>query len=126
MNARELGLRYRDARRARKMKQEELAEAVGVSLGTIQNLELGKRETHRATLIKIGQVLDLPGDEDEARALWEPDVQAILNMIGTWLMSMSEAERMEFNLEMVRRRFGVASMAQGVNGDGRPDRDASG
>ncbi len=54
-----MGYKIREAREAKKMTQEELAETSGVSRGTISALENGKmRATSTQTLLKLARALD--------------------------------------------------------------------
>jgi len=111
----ELGLQVRAARKARKWKQGDLAKAAGVSIGTIQNLELGKRKTDPGNVIAIRQALDLEGDEVETRKTWPSDIQVIVNMIGQCLLGKSPEERYAFSMEMVDR---FMPTTDGSNGAG--------
>lgn len=54
-----IGERIKEARKYRKMTQQQLAEAAGVATGTIQQYELGKREPRYEILLRICNALDL-------------------------------------------------------------------
>lgn len=109
-DAKRLGQRFRAARKARKMTQQELADAVEASLGTVQNLESGKRHTHPNTIIAIRRVLGMEGDEAATIEDWPADVKVITNMIGAWLVAQSPADRELFAVEMTRRIIGGSAM----------------
>ena len=53
------GERIKEARKYRKMTQKQLAEAAGVATGTIQQYELGKRESRYEILIRICKALNI-------------------------------------------------------------------
>lgn len=86
--------------------QQDVADAVGVSLGTIQNLEGGKKNTHPDTIRAVREYLGMPGDETATIASWPDDVKVITDMVGAWLVAQTPAVRHEFSLEMTRRIIG--------------------
>lgn len=92
-----LARRIRDERGARKMTQQELADAIGVSLGTVANAELGKsipqRSNRDAILSELG--IDEDGEATVPRAGWSDDVRVVLNVVGLWLEQVEGDERAE-------------------------------
>ncbi|MEG2804742.1 helix-turn-helix transcriptional regulator [Stenotrophomonas sp.] len=82
--ATELAERIRLARIARRMTQPELAERVGVSVGTIRNLER-TGDCAFSTIIKVAQALTL---EDGLENLFAPGVTSI-----DALLDMNRAKR---------------------------------
>ncbi len=53
----QLGAKIQRLRKERGIKQEDLAEAVGMSVVTISNIETGETDTSVYTLFKIAQAL---------------------------------------------------------------------
>lgn len=70
-------------RKLKKMTQKELADQTGLSTGTIQQYELGKRNPKYETLCKIAEVLDLPVsyfiDSSQIGVMVEDDGQKVKN-----------------------------------------------
>ena len=61
-----LGARVRDARRAARMTQQQLAEAAGVSVGALRDLEQDRTTRPRRELARrLGDVLGLPPDQPD-------------------------------------------------------------
>ncbi len=58
----DIGLRIRKVRMERKMTQDDLAEALGMSSSFVSNLELGKQSMNIRTLITIVQKLGISAD----------------------------------------------------------------
>ncbi len=52
----------KDVREAAGYKQSDMAEMLGVSLGTYQKYEQGKRGLNGATLVKLSQILGVTSD----------------------------------------------------------------
>lgn len=96
---RDRGAAIRAARKAKALTQYAVAEAAGVSEGTVRNLEKGAGTPHRANLEAVCKVLGLDpatvGTEtyDPVRPLLSPDVRVFLDVFGGALMRMTEAER---------------------------------
>lgn len=107
-----LGQQIRAARKARKWTQQELADAAETSLGTIQNLESGKRQTHPNTVIAVKAALGIAGDEAATVSSWPNDVKVIVDMVGLWLVAQSPDDRERFAVEMTRRIIGSAPSSQ--------------
>ena len=107
METSELAARIRNARKARGWGQKELAAAVGVSTGTIGNLERGLNATHPETLRAIFRVLDIEevaGDDiaAETREGWPSDVRVFLDIMGLFLTAMPEDERQAIMHDVTR------------------------
>lgn len=86
----ELGQRLRIHRLAKNLKQQDLADRTGVSVGTIKNLE-SKGQSSLETLVRIISALDLAQELDH---LFELRAQSIAQM-----------EKIEkLSLENIRRR----------------------
>lgn len=62
MQLKELGHRIQTAREEKKMSQEQLAGAIGISQSALSNYEKGKRRIYLAQLEKLSEVLDKPLD----------------------------------------------------------------
>lgn len=84
-----LGLEIRQARKALRWTQAELAERAQVSERTIRNLEAGKGAAQPGTL---GLVLDALGHQPELPE-FPDDVAFIVNAIGLRLLALSPTRR---------------------------------
>ena len=58
----EIGKRVKQARLAKGMSQMELAEAVGISVSFLSNIEVGRQSMNIKTLIAISDTLDVSTD----------------------------------------------------------------
>ena len=58
----EIGKRVKHARQAKGMSQMELAEAVGISVSFLSNIEVGRQSMNIKTLIAISDTLDVSTD----------------------------------------------------------------
>ena len=58
----EIGKRVKQARQAKGMSQMELAEAVGISVSFLSNIEVGRQSMNIKTLIAISDTLDVSTD----------------------------------------------------------------
>ena len=58
----EIGDRVRQARLAKRMSQMDLAEAVGMSVSFISNIEVGKQSMNIRALIAISDVLNVSAE----------------------------------------------------------------
>ncbi len=58
----EIGQRIKQARQAKGMSQMELAEAIGISVSFLSNIEVGKQSMNIRTLIAISDILDVSTD----------------------------------------------------------------
>jgi transcriptional regulator with XRE-family HTH domain len=101
------GDRIREAREARGWTQDDLAEHSGVPRRTIQEIEAGRvRKPQRATDLKLRQVLDLEGAPEEEHDAWPEDVQAIVDIVGAYLMTLAPAERIRWISDFMRGTVG--------------------
>ena len=57
-----MGERVRKCRRARGMKQEELADQVGVSCSFIGHIERGEKKASAETIVSLCRALDISAD----------------------------------------------------------------
>lgn len=93
----ELGRRVTSARKALRYTQKELADAAGVSLGVVSNLENGRTVPQSANRRALTKVLgeDVFGDAvaQEARDLWPHDVQLFTDVLGQYLASLPPERR---------------------------------
>ena len=105
---RQLAARIRQQRKERRMSQEELAEASGVSLRAVQNAESGKNTPQEGNLLAMLEVLDMAPDDQQTRESWPTDIQVFLDVMGAYLSTLPEAARLElfrtFTLQIVGRR----------------------
>ena len=58
----EIGKRIKQARQAKGISQMELAEAVGISVSFLSNIEVGRQSMNIRTLIAISDTLDVSTD----------------------------------------------------------------
>jgi transcriptional regulator with XRE-family HTH domain len=90
---RQIGRRFAAARKRRRMTQAQVAEAAGLSLGVINNLENGRSLPQAANRDAIVRVIgeDVFGGElaDAARAAWPRDVQVFTDVLGAHLAALS-------------------------------------
>lgn len=83
------------------MTQKQLAKAAGVSEGTIRNLETDTYSRPQVgVLAAVGRVLDVDVEmlgvdraEVVRNALLSSEVRTALDVLGGWLMRMSDEER---------------------------------
>lgn len=104
----ELAKKVRAARLRRNWTQQELADAAGVSLGTVSNFEIRKSTPQPPKLRAITQALDLEreaGDAvaSETRSEWPADVKTFLDVMGLFLTSMSDEHRTEVMYDLTRQ-----------------------
>lgn len=96
---RALGERVASVRKARRMTQQQLADAAGVSLGVIGNLEGGKTvpqgANRRAIATALGEDVFGDGTAQAARDLWPRDVQVFTDVLGGYLARLDEESRAE-------------------------------
>lgn len=101
--------RARRARKAAGKTQEEIAEAADVSLRTYQNFESGRSFPQGANLRAILRALGLDETQrahaEATRDEWPLDVRVFLDMIGAFLATMTEEERLRFIHDETRRIF---------------------
>jgi transcriptional regulator with XRE-family HTH domain len=99
------GLRVARLRDAQGLTQDQFAFRVGIPKRTLQDLELGNvAKPQRRTREKIDAALGLASPE-ETREEWPLDVRVFLDMLGAWLSTMEEPERMAFIHDETRRIF---------------------
>lgn len=93
----EIGRRFAAARKRRGLKQHEVAELAGVSLGMVNNLENGRSLPQLANRNSIVGVLgeDIFGGElaDAARTSWPEDVRLFTDVLGQWLSALDPEDR---------------------------------
>ena len=58
----DIGKRIKQARQAKGLSQMELAEAVGISVSFLSNIEVGRQSMNIRTLIAISDILDVSTD----------------------------------------------------------------
>ena len=98
MNDETRGIEVRQSRKAQGMRQEDLAEAAGVAVRTIRNIEAGKHVAP-ATATMIYHALGISG----ATPVWPAEVEAFLQMVGYRLTSVSDEKRWQLIHEMTRQ-----------------------
>lgn len=88
-----IGERVTDARVARGMTQEGLAEVAEVAVGTIRNIERGHK-VRASSMAKVMAALDL---EPEAEHAWRTglpvDVEMATEVVAMILLDMDEGDR---------------------------------
>lgn len=92
-----LGQRVREARKALRITQQELADKAHVSLGVINNLETGKTVPQGGNRQAIAKALAADVFEDgiaqSTRDLWPNDVVVFTDVLGLYLANLPEDER---------------------------------
>ncbi|HKY58332.1 MAG TPA: helix-turn-helix transcriptional regulator [Aeromicrobium sp.] len=92
-----LGERVAALRKAKRLKQSELAELAGVSLGTISNLENGRtipQGPHRREIARVlGEDVFGEGTAQSARDLWPDDVKVFTDVLGSFLAGLDPERR---------------------------------
>ncbi len=107
-NQEALGDRVRAERKRRRMTQQELANAVGVSLGVVSNFERGlnlPQPSHlRAILAHLEMDIEA-GDEvaAETRRTWPSDIGIFLDVIGLYLAAQPEERRQDIIYDLTRQ-----------------------
>jgi transcriptional regulator with XRE-family HTH domain len=99
-DAQALGAQIRQHRRARKMTQQQLADAAGLSLRMIQDTEAGKHKPQPQNLVALRSALEIEGDAKQTEDDFPPDVKTFLYVIGAFLSSMPERDRGEMIREI--------------------------
>ncbi|HET7387341.1 MAG TPA: helix-turn-helix transcriptional regulator [Nocardioidaceae bacterium] len=86
-------------RKDRKLTQEQVASGAGVSLRAYQGFESGKSSPQGGNLRAILAFLDIDpdGDDDAAttRTTWPADVQVFLDVMGAYLATFPDVERLD-------------------------------
>lgn len=107
MDMDQLATRVRDARRARKWRQRDLAEASGVALRTISGFERKETGLQPENLRSVLAALDLEAEagDDAAEATreeWPADVRVFLDVIGMFLAAQPEEVRQALMRDVTR------------------------
>lgn len=105
-------LRAREARKARKWTQQDVADKAGVTLRTYQAFETGAARPQPANLAAFVEVLGLD-DHDDDQPRWSPDTQAFLNTLAIYMEGLSDRARARFIETETRRIFQHARSTQG-------------
>lgn len=109
MNAENFPARVRAARKRRKWSQQDLADAAGVSLRTVQNMESGEVKTQPANLAAILAATGIDPDgasvATQTREAWPTDLQVFLDVMGAYLMTFPEDERIRRIHDLTRQIF---------------------
>lgn len=108
MNTEDVAMQVREARKARKWTQADLARAANVSLRSVSGLERGEVVPQSGTLRAIMRALGLEDAAGDAQAEatrdeWAPDVRVFLDVVGLFLMTMPEGERRQIIHDVTRR-----------------------
>lgn len=105
----DLPARVRAARKARGWTQAETAERAGISPRAYQNFETSKGTPQGANLRAILRAVDLDtaGEDtaDTTRAEWPRDIHVFLDVMGAYLSTLSEPERLEQMHALTRQIF---------------------
>lgn len=105
-----LRTRVRDRRKDElELTQEQMAERAGVSLRAYQNFENGKGWPQPANLRAILDAAGVDSIPDAVavatRGEWPRDIKVFLDMLGAYLATMVDEERLEFIHRMTREVF---------------------
>lgn len=111
-----LATAVRDARRRRKWGQQDLADAAGVSLGVISNLERGLTHPQPLNEQAILSALELEkpdlADVEPDRRDWPSDVAVVLDVVGLVLSDIPEgAQRTQAIQALTRFVMGLPNGA---------------
>lgn len=103
-----LAKRVRGERRRRGWTQAELAERAHIKLGAMSNFERRKSNLQPGNLRAVLEVLGLEdeaGDEEAAttRQEWPPDVRTFLDIMGMFLMSLDDGQRLQVIHDLTRQ-----------------------
>lgn len=105
----DLAARVRAARRQRQLTQEQVAEQAGVSLRAYQMFETRKAVPQPGNLRAILKTLEVdPEGDDTARATrseWPHAVQVFLDVMGAYLMTLSEDDQLLVIHDVTRQIF---------------------
>lgn len=77
------------------MSQQQVADAAGVSLATVNNFERGASVPQYDKLVAILGVLGIEGDAEVTAESYPDDVQTFLMMMGAYLSTLDEATRLQ-------------------------------
>jgi transcriptional regulator with XRE-family HTH domain len=92
--------------------QEEVAAKAGMSLRAYNSFENGRSKPQGKNMRGILSVFELDpsasdeDERDETLETWPPEVHVFLDMLGAFLMTMTEAERLVFIHDETRRVIG--------------------
>lgn len=93
----QIAQRFAAARKQRKMTQQDVADAAGVSLGMINNLENGRsmpQSANRAAIVEaLGVDVFGEGLAESARRGWPESVQTFTDVLGQYLSTLPAEER---------------------------------
>lgn len=108
-NNEDLPDRVRRERQRRDWTQKDMAKRVGMSVRAYQNFETRKGSPQGANLRAILRAVDLdPEGEDVAettREDWPRDIRVFLDVMGAYLATMGEADRLETMHRLTRQIF---------------------
>ena len=108
MSHQDFAARVRAERKSRRWTQQELADKASVSLRTVQMFETRKAEPQPENLRLILAAVGInPDDEvaDATREDWPLDVKVALDMIGAYLVTFSEDQRLDVIHDLTRQIF---------------------
>lgn len=107
MSTKELAERVRDERKRRKWTQQEMAERASLSLRAYQMFELGQSTPQPGNLRAILAAVDINqnGDNSKAAPVWPPEVQVFLDVLGAYVMSLPEEDRLKTIHDLTRQIF---------------------
>lgn len=108
----ELPTRVRAARRALKWTQEQAARESGVGVRTFQMFENGQSWPQPANLRAILRAVGLEVESEEVldpprilRGEFPRDIEVFLSMLGAYLNTLPEAQRLEVIHDLTRQIF---------------------
>ena len=97
----------RAARKRKRWGQQDLADRAEVSLGVVSNLERKRTRPQPGNELAILTALGIEPKEDtahfdEERRAWPADVAVVLDVLGIFLTSVSDAQRPEIIHDLTR------------------------
>lgn len=104
-----LAERVRQIRKDRNWTQQDMADAAGMSLRAYQSFELGQSKPQAANLRGLLTAAGLDADDaetaEDSRSEFPRDTRVFLDMLGAYLNTMSDDQRLEVIHDLTRQIF---------------------
>lgn len=106
-DVRPLHVRIAEERVRRDWTQEDVAARAGMSLRAYHSFENGKTRPQGKNMRAILKAFDMDESGEDRRDAtlesWPPDIEVFLDMMGAFLSTMPDAERLSFMHDTTRR-----------------------